>query len=100
MREEVFDDLRHWPRVAAAGRGQLGFRRPEDDRVQAAPPACGADRRPGGKGAFSRHAYEDADIKYEYYRVIARGGRVMALAGFVLVIGALLRRYSKPGTPA
>jgi hypothetical protein len=31
--------------------------------------------------------------------VIARGGRVMAIAGFVLVVGALLRRYSKPSAP-
>ena len=51
------------------------------------------------KRTSAHDLYDDADIKYEYYRVIARGGRVMAIAGFVLVIGALLRRYAKPGTP-
>jgi len=51
------------------------------------------------KRTSAHDLYEDADIKYEYYRVIARGGRVMAITGFVLVIGSLLRRYSKPGTP-
>ena len=51
------------------------------------------------KRTSANDLYDDADIKYEYYRVIARGGRVMAIAGAVLVVGALLRRYSKPGTP-
>ena len=48
------------------------------------------------KRTSAHDLFDDADIKYEYYRVIARGGRVMAIAGFVLVVGALLRRYSKP----
>ena len=52
------------------------------------------------KRTSAHDLFEDADIKYEYYRVIARGGRVMAIAGFVLVVGALVRRYSKPTAPA
>jgi hypothetical protein len=52
------------------------------------------------KRSSTNDLYDDADIKYEYYRVIARGGRVMAITGFVLVVGALLRRYSKPAPPA
>ena len=51
------------------------------------------------KRTSAHDLYDDADIKYEYYRVIARGGRVMAITGAVLVVGALLRRYSKPVVP-
>jgi len=48
------------------------------------------------KRTSAHDLFDDADMKYEYYRVIARGGRVMTIAGFVLVVGALARRYSKP----
>lgn len=38
--------------------------------------------------------FDDADIKYEYYRVFARGGRVITFAGIFLVAGALVRRFT------
>lgn len=43
--------------------------------------------------------FEDADIKYEYYRVIARGGRVMTLTGAVLVLGAIARQLAVRRSP-
>ena len=54
------------------------------------------ERRTGAHDLF-----EDADIKYEYYRVIARGGRVITFVGVFLMAGALARRLAtaerKPG---
>ncbi len=46
------------------------------------------------KRTSANDLFEDADIKYEYYRVIARGGRMMTITGAVLVIGALARRLA------
>lgn len=40
--------------------------------------------------------FDDADIKYEYYRVFARGGRVVTFVGVFLVAGALARRLARP----
>ena len=40
--------------------------------------------------------YEDARTKYRYYRVVHHGGRVLAVVGFVLVFGAVLRRSLVP----
>jgi hypothetical protein len=47
------------------------------------------ERRTGAHDLF-----EDADIKYEYYRVIARGGRVVTLVGAFLAASAVARRLA------
>jgi hypothetical protein len=39
--------------------------------------------------------WDDADLKYEYYRVFARGGRVITIAGALLVTGALVRKLAR-----
>lgn len=46
------------------------------------------------KRSSANDLFEDADIKYEYYRVIARGGRMMTITGAVLMLGALARRLA------
>lgn len=46
------------------------------------------------KRSSANDLFEDADIKYEYYRVIARGGRMMTITGAMLMIGALARRLA------
>ena len=46
------------------------------------------------KRSSAHDLFEDADIKYEYYRVIARGGRVMTLTGVALVLGAAARQLA------
>jgi hypothetical protein len=51
------------------------------------------------KRTSAHDLFEDADIKYEYYRVIARGGRMMTITGAVLVFGALARRIAVRQAP-
>jgi hypothetical protein len=40
--------------------------------------------------------YAHARGKYRYYRVFHHGGRVLAIVGLVLVVGALTRRWIVP----
>ncbi len=40
--------------------------------------------------------YDDSTAKYEYYRVVYRGGRLLMGIGCVLIAGALVRRALAP----
>jgi hypothetical protein len=40
--------------------------------------------------------YETASTKYQYYKLVRRGGRVFAVLGLFLVGGAFLRRVLVP----
>ncbi|RMF22806.1 MAG: hypothetical protein D6760_06700 [Deltaproteobacteria bacterium] len=48
----------------------------------------------------ARQLYEDATAKYEYYRIVYRGGRLLVLLGVVLTAGAVIRRLIVPERPA
>ncbi len=48
----------------------------------------------------ARQLYEDATAKYEYYRIVHRGGRLLVLLGVVLTAGAVIRRLIVPEPPA
>lgn len=48
----------------------------------------------------ARQRYQDATAKYEYYRVVYRGGRLLVALGALLTLGAGLRRLLVPRRPA
>jgi len=41
--------------------------------------------------------YEKAITKYQYYKIIMRGGRLFGIVGSLLVLGFALRRKLTPG---
>lgn len=47
----------------------------------------------------ARQLYEDATAKYEYYRVVYRGGRLLVALGLLLTGGAIARRLLVPQPP-
>lgn len=44
----------------------------------------------------ARDVYENASMKFQQYSVIERGGRVFAVLGLLMSLGALLRRWAVP----
>jgi len=61
--------------------------------VRAPSPAPqGASRPHGGHGSSGQEEVEIARVRMDFYHVVASGGRLMTVAGFVLVTFALARR--------
>ncbi len=48
----------------------------------------------------ARELYDDATAKYEYYRIVYRGGRLLVVLGVLLTAGAVIRRVLVPEPPA
>jgi len=44
----------------------------------------------------ARDLYEASRVKYEQYRVVHRGGRMLTILGVLMVLGALARRWAVP----
>ena len=41
-------------------------------------------------------AYENARLKYDQYRIVHHGGRVLTILGALIFIGTLVRRWNLP----
>lgn len=61
-------------------------------RAPVPPPTPGAIRSRGGRRGSSHEEIAIARARMDFYHVVASGGRLMTVAGFVLVTFALARR--------